>query len=166
LDTSTAEWQNFFLAGAGATAALTGLLFVAISINLERILSFPTLPGRAAETLLVLGSALLVSMLALVPGQEPELLGLEVLGLGLVAVLLPLRIQLVARRTDPDLRTHPAWFWSRLGTVALATVPFVVAGVSLLAGAGGGLYWLVPGVGFALVVAVANGWVLLIEILR
>jgi hypothetical protein len=41
-----------------------------------------------------------------------------------------------------------------------ATLPMVVAGVSLLLVAGGGLYWLVPGVAFSLVVAVVNAWVL------
>jgi hypothetical protein len=40
----------------------------------------------------------------------------------------------------------------------------VVAGVSLLLGAGGGLYWLVPGVAFSLVVAIVNAWVLLVEV--
>jgi hypothetical protein len=35
---STAEWTELFLAQAGASAALAGLLFVAISINLDRIL--------------------------------------------------------------------------------------------------------------------------------
>jgi hypothetical protein len=48
----------------------------------------------------------------------------------------------------------------------LAVLPFVVAGVSLLRGAGGGLYWLVPGVVLCLVVAVLDAWVLLVEILR
>jgi hypothetical protein len=38
--------------------------------------------------------------------------------------------------------------------------------VSLLLRAGGGLYWLVPGVVLCLVVAVLDAWVLLIEILR
>jgi hypothetical protein len=37
-------------------------------------------------------------------------------------------------------------------------ISVVVAGVSLLLGAGGGLYWLVPGVAFSLVVAVVNLW--------
>lgn len=35
---SSAEWESLFLAEAGASAALAGLLFVALSINLEGIL--------------------------------------------------------------------------------------------------------------------------------
>ena len=45
-------------------------------------------------------------------------------------------------------------------------LPFLVAGASLLLRAGGGLYWLVPGIVFCLVVAVLNAWELLIEIVR
>ena len=48
----------------------------------------------------------------------------------------------------------------------LATVPFFVCGVSLLAEAGGGLYWMQAGVVLSLLVGLANGWVLLVEILR
>jgi modulator of FtsH protease len=49
---STAGWDSSFVAEVGAPAALAGLLFVAVSINLTRILQFPQLPGRAAETLI------------------------------------------------------------------------------------------------------------------
>jgi hypothetical protein len=45
-------------------------------------------------------------------------------------------------------------------------VPIIGAGVSLLAGAGGGLYWLVPALIFAFVSAAVKGWVLLVEIMR
>jgi hypothetical protein len=48
----------------------------------------------------------------------------------------------------------------------VTVLPFLVAGVSLLLQAGGGLYWLVPGVVLCLLVAVLNAWVPLIEILR
>jgi len=41
-----------------------------------------------------------------------------------------------------------------------------VAGASLLAETGGGLYWAVAGMAFAILGGVANAWVLLIEILR
>ena len=49
---SAAEWESLFVAEAGASAALAGLLFVALSINLERILKgtdCPAGPGRQSS---------------------------------------------------------------------------------------------------------------------
>jgi hypothetical protein len=43
---TTDGWGELFLAEAGASAALTGLLFVAISINLAKILEVRGLVGR------------------------------------------------------------------------------------------------------------------------
>jgi hypothetical protein len=65
---SPIAWHDSFMGTIGAAAALTGLLFVAISINLEQILRYPQLPGRAAGTLGILVSGLLVSGFALAPG--------------------------------------------------------------------------------------------------
>jgi hypothetical protein len=45
-------------------------------------------------------------------------------------------------------------------------LPLMIGGVSLLVRAGGGLYWLVPGILLCLLVAVLDAWVLLVEILR
>jgi modulator of FtsH protease len=39
---------------AGASAALAGLLFVAVSINVERIVHYKGLPERGVETLALL----------------------------------------------------------------------------------------------------------------
>ena len=58
---SAAEWESLFVAEAGASAALAGLLFVALSINLERILKGSGLPGRAGEAIVLLLTVLVVS---------------------------------------------------------------------------------------------------------
>jgi hypothetical protein len=161
---SPADWEGLFLAGAGASAALAGLLFVAVSINLTRILQVPGRPGRAGEAIVLLVAVLVVAMLGLVPGQSPTALGAELLGAGLVVwlILVVTHVRAVRERVGPS----PGTLAGRVVLAQLAVLPFPVAGVSLLLGAGGGLYWLVPGVVLCLVVAVLDAWVLLVEILR
>ena len=46
-----AGWSGFLGVVAEVTATLTGLIFVAVSINLARIMEFYGLPERAAETI-------------------------------------------------------------------------------------------------------------------
>ena len=45
------EWHTLLSVQAGAAATLTGLVFVAVSINLARIVETPGLIGRAAESI-------------------------------------------------------------------------------------------------------------------
>src|SRR5215210_848044 len=80
---TASEWGDFFVASAGASAALTGLVFVAVSINIERILRYPGLPERALETVLLLPGVVVVSLLGLVPGQSRTALGAELLAEGI-----------------------------------------------------------------------------------
>ena len=46
-----AEWAEFANTVAGGAAALAGLLFVGLSLNLTEILKYPGVPARAAVTL-------------------------------------------------------------------------------------------------------------------
>jgi modulator of FtsH protease len=78
-DYSPAQWHEFFVAAIGASAALLGLLFVAISINLEFILKYPHLPGRAAGSLGTLQCALVVWCFGPAPGQSAGALGIEII---------------------------------------------------------------------------------------
>jgi len=160
---SAAGWENFFVAEAGASAALAGLLFVAVSINLPRILQFPGLPGRAAEALVVLFAVLASASLGLVPGQSPAVFGTELLAIGLGSSLLMLVIQVRGSRYPGQQRR---WTIIRIATTQVAAVPFAVAGASVLARAGGGLYWLAPAIVLSFFAALLDAWVLLIEIQR
>ena len=160
---ATAGWETFFAAEVSAAAALTGLLFVAVSINLTRILAFPQLPGRAAETLLMLVGVLVVSTLSLVPGQSRVALGAEILTVGLCVWAVPVVMQLRLGHVPGAPRR---WMTTRVVTHQLGSLPTLAAGVSLLAGAGGGLYWLLPGILLSIGGSILNAWVLLIEIQR
>lgn len=158
------DWANFFVAEVGASAALTGLLVVAISIDLARILSFEQLPGRAAEGLITLVGSLLLSSLGLVPDQPPALFGVEALAIGIVIFLIPLIIQL--RSWDAIAAVSPTKQYLRAIVGAAASLPFIIAGGLLIYGAAAGLYWIAAGVIISLAAGVWNAWVLLVEILR
>jgi len=97
--------------------------------------------------------------LFLVPEQPRWVLGGEVLVVGIVAWSTVTGISLRALRAPIPNQPRFVPLISVVVTQA-ATLPMVVAGVSLLLEAGGGLYWLVPGV------AVVNAWVLLVEVVR
>jgi modulator of FtsH protease len=157
------EWSDLFVATAGASAALAGLVFVAVSINIQRILEFPGLPERALETILLLMAVLLVSVVGLIPGQSSTALGLELLVVSLAIGGAIFRLPTVRSDVEDEPRV---WLWSRRGVRITAVVPLLVAAVSLLAESGGGLYWLAAGIVFAVTGAIANAWVLLVEILR
>ena len=169
---NASEWNDLFIAAAGASAALAGLVFVAVSINIERILKFEELPPRAEMTLLLLITVLLVSIIGLIPGQSRAALGAELLGEGLI---IGAAIAVLATRSLPKIpeqRPFPGRRGDR-GTrviryllIAGGTLPFVIGAASILAETGGGLYWTVGGIVFAIVGCVLNAWVLLVEILR
>ena len=159
----THGWENFFVAEVGAAAALAGLLFVAVSINLTRILTFPGLTGRAAEALLILFGVISASTLGLVPDQSPTAFGLEILALG--ALLYPC-LFIIQFRSARQPGQQRSWIITRLLGSQLSTLPLILAGASVLAHAGGGIYWLAPGFIFSIGAALVDAWVLLIEIQR
>jgi hypothetical protein len=161
---SGAAWSDFLVAAAGATGALVGLLFVALSINLTRILTLTGLPGRAAETVLLLASALIGSLLALMPGLSSSELGLLMLGLWLPTWGLPTLCQIRALCRRQFHRLDYALL--RFVLYQAATVPLLLTALSLRGYLAGGLYWFAAALLFSMSVALFNAWVLLVEILR
>jgi hypothetical protein len=158
------HWTDFGVATAGAAAALAGLLVVAVSINIERILAFPGLPHRAATTLILFALPLVTALLLIVPGQPNTALAWELLVIGLVVGTFLLVSD--ARVPLSEFETRMTWLFSRILPPIASCGCLAVAGATLIAEGGGGLYWLVPAVLAAIIFGLLNAWVLLVEILR
>jgi modulator of FtsH protease len=162
--TEAAAWADLFAAQMGATAALLGLVFVGVSINLTRIMASGLLVDRALEAVVLLLMSLTVATLGLVPGQPAALLGAEALVAGLVAWGVLVRFQARSRRRLAAGQRGA--FVLRVALGQAATLSFVLGGAAMLAGTPAGLYGLAAGMLAATVGAVVDSWVLLVEILR
>jgi hypothetical protein len=158
------EWSTLLTVEAETAATLTGLVFVAVSINLDRIMAYPGLPGRAAESILQFLEVFLVSVVALIPGQPEWVLAIEFLVIGAFFWVVQVTSQVRYLRLRAG---HPRWwFVLRSALSQFGTVPFCVAGIALLMGAPGALYWLMPGFVFSFAAGIVGAWVLLVEIRR
>jgi hypothetical protein len=190
-----AAWGSFFTALVTAAAALTGLLFVAVSINLSKIVPVRKADDgavdraaddgagdraaddgagdRAADDGVLAARAaetLSSLLLVVVTGAltfVPQVTRL--LGLELILVAGPM-LAVTTRTQLRHWRKNPDqplyWTVSRMSTTAVGTVPATWAGISLAAHWGGGLYWLAAAALAGIVGAVLNAWVLLVEIIR
>jgi hypothetical protein len=78
------EWHDFFVLVGTGSAALTGLVFVAISVNLKDVIRDATHTYRAINMLTGFTSVFILSSFALMGHQTHQTLGLEWL---IVAVL-------------------------------------------------------------------------------
>lgn len=161
---SLANWGLALAATASAAAALTGLLFVALSINLQRIVASRFLINRAIEVLVLLIAALILSTLLLMPGQPIGAAAIEVLALAISTSFVVGAIQIRADRSELGL-TRSRFAYRVFGAHA---GPFflLIGGLSLITQTGGGFYWVVPALLAEIVAAIVGAWVLLVEIVR
>lgn len=93
------QWHDFFIIVGGATAALTGLVFVAMSINLHIITSDPTHKNRAIGTLTGFTAIFLICSLALIGNQNHLSIGIEWLIISAVATFIYIRGYILAVKT-------------------------------------------------------------------
>jgi len=143
-----AAWQNFYVMMGGANAALTGLVFVALSIHLKAVLEHPLLKPRAVIALTVLATQIVIAAIVLTP-QSTELMGIEifVLNASFLAV---------------DLRHRRSFSVSTASLISLAIrFVYIYSAVSLLVGVGGGFYALAFIVVITLGRTMASCWALL-----
>jgi hypothetical protein len=127
-------------------------------------MALPSGGGSHHPAIIQLATVLVACAFLLVPSQATTLLGIELTALGIVSAVL-LAVLLLRRRAEIEER------YRRLSDVlaVMAVVDvllFAVAGVTVMVGAGGGLYWLIPATLLCTCRAILDSWVLLVEINR
>jgi hypothetical protein len=156
-------WGDFFIAQVGASAALAGLIFVAVSLNLTKVLALSHLPTRAFQALMVLMEILVISSLALVPQPLPWFGGETIL------ISLPIWITVIVfdmrtlRIAGKEYRRRSI---QRMAISQAAALLFFIGAVATLAFGLAGVYWLAPAIICSYLIALLDAWVLLVEINR
>lgn len=158
-----ADWQTFYATVAGATATLTGLLFVSLSINRERLATaenrvFLRLARRSfGDYIFVLA----VSLVALIPKQGSDAFAITLIGLGISRLVRTLResrhpiYRHLTQRTATEIAAeYAAPLASCLGMCAI--------GVAIYLGQYAAIYWLVVILLELMTTATRNAWRLLL----
>lgn len=163
-------WESFFVTAGGAAAVLAGLIFVGISINLQKLLERTIVSRGAWVSLLTLIEVLIVSLLILIPEQSLAILGSEIGGTGLICwlVMSIVTIHQFKHARKDGFSEGQTWY-GRLAMILLSqliTVPFMVGGVLLLLNREIGIYLTLPGILSALPYSLYMGWVLTVEVNR
>ncbi len=158
------SWQALFAAQAGVSAALTGLVFVALSINLSQILAGTGLAGRAGEALVLLLYPVITGLLGTSPQSSFRAVGVEFTVVALVVLAAVSRILWSARLAA---RERPRYeYLSRVSVGLLPVLAAVVGGVMLAAGVTGGIWIELTSTILCLISGVTDAWILLVEIMR
>jgi modulator of FtsH protease len=94
------EWSDFFVTIGGAAAALTGLLFVAVSLRPREIRSSSLMVGRARSAFYAFVTIVLAALLALT-GTDSRLIGVAqvIVALGAFAASCPFTMRAIRERT-------------------------------------------------------------------
>ena len=158
--TVSADWVGFAEMIGGASGALTGLLFVSVSLNASRIAGHQGLRSSAAQTLVLFLTPLFMAAALLAPDQADPILGAELIAIGVIASWTLLANGRRKRwQADDDLLI--AFFNHRYPNVVVMLL-FVASGICMAFGANDGLYLLLPASLVAFASGVLNAWYFLL----
>ena len=159
------SWHEFYLLAGTAAVTLAGLLFVALSLHLDQLVekNHEHLLALSRATLFSFVLVLIASLMMLVPGMSPRLVGVMLTTVGVVGcvtVFLTMR----------SARHHLAGGFSLTQLRRRALIPYigygmiVVSGVGLLNGIPEMLYQMIPACCMLLGNAAGTSWELLVRV--
>jgi len=158
-------WHDYYHVIGDAAAALMGLLFVSLSLNVKVITHKANADLRmlAAQTFVSFICLIMFAVLFLIPDQGPLGLGLPMLGIDLTVLCATAQQFWKARRKQSRFwrRGHLAL---RFAIPAICFVTVLIVAVTVLLGRTGGLYWFVPVTMLLIWDASLNAWDLLLRL--
>ena len=156
-----AAWSTFFTLTGTAAATLTGLFFLTFSLRLRELRLSVVLRMRARYLLTWLVMIAIGSAIVLIPGQSRTVLATEIIVLS--AGCTAYTVWSVFRTTRLELPQFSADLIVRWFGMAATWLFSIGAGISLLVGSGGGLYYLAFAVLLGIALEVAAAWSLVVS---
>jgi hypothetical protein len=153
-----ALWHDYFAVVGTGAAALTGLVFVAMTLHLDDITRDPVHRHRARTILTGLTAVFIRCALVLMGGQNGQAIAIEIIGvLVIVEVILYNSIRSAIRSADNGV------LWRTIGSFACLVLEQIGA-VILFAGNAAGLYVVGLGMMSSFIFMVTGAWLLLVGV--
>lgn len=127
------SWHDFFLSAVGAGAALTGLVFVAISLHPREIASSPVLRTRAQGAMFGFTSVLFIGLVMSVPSPDDRVAAAALGAIALLILIAVFRLQLTQVRHPVRSGAFARWL---MHATAVACVAVGALGLAIKPSAG------------------------------
>lgn len=162
-----AGWHDFYIMAGTASATLVGLLFVGLSLHLQIVITASEVRSLARVTLANFGAVLFAALFIVIP-QGPTAAGSQLIGVGLVSLVIAGPSLVAAVRSRE---------WSfqmsvmqrlrvtlRFGLSSLSYLAIIAAGILLLSSVSAAFSVLLIATVLLLVVSLRNTWDLLVTV--
>ncbi len=162
-----ARWHDFFVAACGAGVVLFGLVFIGLSIHLDRQSVGPSIVGLAVGSATTLFYPVVVCLVLLFPPAQPWFPSVALAAIGLLAF-----VSTIAPLIDRDLRRAVGGVWPRwvdairFGAPVVGAILIVAAAIWLGSAPGSALYLLATIVVLFLATGTQTAWNILLGRIR
>jgi hypothetical protein len=154
-------WHDFYLLVGTASATLVGLLFLALTLNVEilRRDELGILRTLAARSFICFINLLIISGVLLIPQQSPRGVGIPLICIGGITIVRIL--QSIARSRRAGQHENIGESLRHTGLILFGMAALVALGISIWAGWTGALDWMTGAVLTLLAAASQSAWDLL-----
>jgi hypothetical protein len=152
------RWQNFFVMVGGGAAALAGLVFIAMSINLSIITRDATHKNRAIATLTGFTAVFMVCAFALIGNQSYQWIGVEWFVISLVPTITYISVYIRATKVG---RSSVGLSIRRFIVGTTCYVAQLIGSVLLISGYVAGLYLAAAAMVLSFAFFISGAWLLI-----